>query len=64
MAQWATDPLMLAQYLGDTHDRATTEDPMVEEFAASLVGSPIVAWPFLECLPSTSVTPSFWTWPR
>ena len=30
---------------------------MVEEFVASLVGSQIIAWPSLEHLPSTSVTP-------
>jgi hypothetical protein len=51
------DPLTLMLYLGATHDRDISEDPMVEEFIASLVGNPIVAWPSLEILPSTLVTP-------
>jgi hypothetical protein len=51
------DPLMLMLYPGDTHDRDISEDPMVEEFVVSLVGSPIVTWPSLECLSSTSMTP-------
>ena len=36
------DPLMLMLYMDATHDRDITEDPMLEEFAASLVGSRIV----------------------
>jgi hypothetical protein len=48
---------MLMLYLGATQDRDISEDPMVKEFVASLVGSQIVAWPSLERLPSTSATP-------
>ena len=33
------DPLMLMLYPGATQDRDISEDPMVEEFVASLVGS-------------------------
>ena len=33
------DPLTLTLYLDATHDRDITKDPMLEEFAASLVGS-------------------------
>ena len=51
------DPLTLTMYPGATHDRDISEDPMVEEFAASLVGSRIVAWPSLEHLPSPSAPP-------
>ena len=54
------DPLTLTRYPGATHDRDISEDPMVEEFTASLVGSQIIVWPSLEHLPSTSTTPSFW----
>jgi hypothetical protein len=57
------DPLTLTLYSGAMHDRDISEDPMVEEFVASLVGSPIVVWPSLERLPSTSVTPSLRTRP-
>ena len=41
------DPLTLKLYPGATHDRDVSEDPMVEEFVASLVGSPIDVWPSL-----------------
>ena len=51
------DPLTLTLYPGATLDRDILKDPMVEEFAVSLVDSQIVAWPSLEHLPSTSVTP-------
>ena len=50
------DPLTLTWYSSATQDRDISEDPMVEEFAASLVGSQIIAWPSLEHLPSTSAT--------
>jgi hypothetical protein len=42
------DPLTLTLYTDATHDRDITEDPMLEEFTASLVGSRIVAWLSLE----------------
>jgi hypothetical protein len=51
------DPLTLMLYPGATQDHDISEDPMIEEFAASLVGSQIIAWPSLERLPSTSATP-------
>ena len=51
------NPLTLTLYPDAMHDRDISEGPMVEEFAASLVGSQIVAWPSLEHLPSTSATP-------
>ena len=35
-------------YPDATHDPEITEDPMVEEFTASLVGSRIVVWPSLK----------------
>ena len=50
------DPLTLTLYPGATQDRDISEDPMVEEFTASLVGSQIIVWPSLEHLPSTSAT--------
>ena len=50
------DPLTLTLYPGATQDRDISEDPMVEEFVASLVNSQIVTWPSLEHLPSTSAT--------
>jgi hypothetical protein len=49
--------LTLTLYPGATHDHDISEDPMVEEFIASLIGCPIVVWPSLEHLPSTSATP-------
>jgi hypothetical protein len=48
------DPLTLTLYPDATHDRDITEDPMVEEFVASLVGSRIGMWPSLERLSSPS----------
>ena len=42
------DPLTLTLYPDATHGRDITEDPMLEEFAASLASSRIVAWPSLE----------------
>ena len=42
------DPLTLMLYLDATHGRDITEDPMLEEFVASLASSRIVAWPSLE----------------
>jgi hypothetical protein len=41
---------MLKLYPDATHDRDIKEDPMLEEFTASLVGGRIVGWPSLECL--------------
>ena len=52
------DPLTLTLYPDATHDRDITEDPLLEDFAASLVGSRIVAWPSLECLLSPSAPPA------
>jgi hypothetical protein len=45
------DPLTLTLtlYSDATHDRDIMEDPMLEEFAASLVGSWFVVRPSLEC---------------
>ena len=40
------DPLTL--HPDTTHGRDITEDPMLEEFVASLTSSRIVAWPSLE----------------
>ena len=42
------NPLMLTMYPDATHGRDITEDPMLEEFVASLASSRIVAWPSLE----------------
>jgi hypothetical protein len=42
--------LTLTQHPDATHGRDITEDPMLEEFAASLASSRIVTWPFLERL--------------
>jgi hypothetical protein len=58
------DPLTLTLYPDATHDRDFTENPMIEEFVASLVGSRIVAWPSLECLLSPSAPPSYRMRPR
>jgi hypothetical protein len=58
------DPLTLTLYPDATHDRDITEEPMLEEFAASLVGSRIIAWPSLERLSSPSVPPSYKMRPR
>jgi hypothetical protein len=51
------NPLMLTLYPDATHDRDISEDPMVEEFAASLIGGRIVTWPSLERLLSPSALP-------
>jgi hypothetical protein len=58
------DPLMLTLYLNAMHDRDIMEDPMLEEFAASLVGSRIIAWPSLEHLSSPAAPPSYRLRPR
>jgi hypothetical protein len=50
------DPLTL--YPDTKHDRDITEDPMLEEFAVSPVGSLINAWPSLERLLSPSAPPA------
>jgi hypothetical protein len=39
------NPLMLTLYLNATHDCNIMEDPIIEEFAASLVGSRRMAFP-------------------
>jgi hypothetical protein len=59
-----SNPLTLTLYPGIMHDRDISEDPMVEEFAASLVGSRIVAWPFLERLSSPLAPLSYRMRPR
>ena len=52
------DPLTLTLYLGATQDHDISEDLMVEEFAASLVGSQIIVWPSLERMSSpTTLSP-------
>jgi hypothetical protein len=48
---------MLKLYPDATHGRDITEDLMLEEFAASLASSRIVAWPSLERLLSPPVAP-------
>jgi len=48
---------MLTLYSDATHGRDITEDPILEEFAASLASSRIVAWPSLERLLSPPVVP-------
>jgi hypothetical protein len=52
------DPLTLTLYPDATHDCDITEDSMIEEFAASLVGGRIIAWPFLERLLSPLAPPA------
>ena len=51
-------PLTLMLYSSAMQDHDISEDPMVEEFAASLVGSWIVSWPSLERLLSPSAPPA------
>jgi hypothetical protein len=58
------DPLMLTLYSNAMHDRDITDDPMLEEFAASLVGTRIIAWPSLEHLSSPAAPPSYRLRPR
>ena len=50
------DPLTLTLYPDAMHDRDITEDLMLEEFAALLVGSRIIAWPSLELLSSPTAS--------
>lgn len=53
------DPLTLTLCLDVTHDRDIMEDPMLEEFAAMLVGTQVVTRPSLERLRSPSVPHSY-----
>lgn len=48
---------MLTLYLDATSDRDIMEGPMLEEFAASLIGGQIITWPSLERLLSPSAPP-------
>jgi hypothetical protein len=47
-----------------THGRDIMEDPMLEEFTASLASNRIVAWPSLELLLSPPVAPNYKMSPR
>jgi hypothetical protein len=52
------DPLTLTLYPDAMHDHDIMEDPMLEEFTASLIGNRIVTWPSLEHLLSpTALSP-------
>jgi hypothetical protein len=58
------NPLTLILYPDATCGHDITKDPMLEEFAASLASSRIVAWPSLKRLLSPPVPPNYKMRPR